>query len=86
MWSPGTCGREKRIHSDIPPSHLTPWEIRSRISRYACSEQERRAKAEEARAEAEWVLSQQAAELERKKAEMVAREAEREQARQAQVV
>ena len=56
------------------------------MSRHACSEQERRAKAEEARAEAERVLAQQAAELERKKAEMAAREAEREQARQAQVV
>ena len=52
---------------------------------HACSEQERRAKAEEARAEAERALGQQAAELERKKAEMAAREAEREQARQAQV-
>ena len=55
------------------------------MSQHACSEQERRAKAEEARAEAERVLAQQAAELERKMAEMAAREAEREQARQAQV-
>lgn len=52
---------------------------------HACSEQERRAKAEEAHAEAERVLGQQAAELERKKAEMAAREAEREQLRQTQV-
>ena len=49
------------------------------------SEQERRAKAEEARVETERILAQQAAELERKKADMAQREAEREATRAVQV-
>jgi len=42
------------------------------------SEQERRAKAEEARSETERILAAQAADLEAKKAEMARRDAERE--------
>jgi hypothetical protein len=50
----------------------------------ASSDQERRAKVEEARAETERILRGQAAELERKKAGMARRDAERDKAKAAQ--
>lgn len=55
------------------------------LLRHACSEQERRAKVEEARAETERILRAQAAEVEAKKADMARRDALRERAKQTQV-